>query len=78
MLNLFSKIKQWILHHLFAVVTVSTTLIVGIGMLVIGGTLAGWDVLGVLTSGTAILIYIIIGTAVVCIVCKALLDKFNM
>lgn len=78
MLSLFSKIKQWILKHLFTVITVSVTLLIGVGTLLLGGALAGWDIAGALTSSTAILIYIIIGTAVVCIVCKALLDKFNM
>jgi ABC-type transport system involved in cytochrome c biogenesis permease subunit len=78
MLNLFSKIKQWICSHVSTVITVAAVLIVGILALILGGTLAGWDIASALTSGTAILIYIILGALIVCVLCKALLDKLNM
>ena len=61
-LNQFSKIKTWCGTHrntALAVLLVSFVLI-AIAALLIGGTVAGWDIKGALTSPTATLVYVVL------------------
>lgn len=58
--RLFSKIPLW------AYIALAVVLL-GTAALVIGGLLAGWDIWGALTSQTAVLIYVLVVIAGVCV-----------
>ena len=61
-LNQFSKIKTWCGAHrnTSLVVLLVSFVLIAIVALLIGGTVAGWDIKGALTSPTAILGYVVL------------------
>lgn len=47
-------------HHIpLLVIPIAALLVIAISALLVGGTIAGWDIVGFLTSPTAILVYVI-------------------
>lgn len=65
-LNPFSKILILI-----------SVIAVGLALLCIGGTMAGWDIVGALTSSTAVLIYSILLLVTLLAVSYLCLKKFK-
>jgi hypothetical protein len=64
--NLFSKIA----------IAVSAV-VLGIVLLCVGGTMAGWDIVGALTSDTALLVYAIVLLIVLVYVSYVCIAKFK-
>ena len=60
-LNLFSKFKTWCGTHRNTALAIllSSFVLTALTALLIGGTIAGWDIKGALSSPTAILVYAI-------------------
>ena len=57
--NLFSSLKNW--GSIPATLIVGAiAVLIGIVLLCVGGAMAGWDIVGALTSDTAVLVYAIV------------------
>lgn len=65
--SLSSKYREFCAAHNLPTIALPIAIFIVLAtvMLVIGGTLAGWDIWGGLSSKTAILVYFLIVTAVV-------------
>lgn len=72
--NPFSKFKIW--RAMPTVIAIVAT-ILGITLLIVGGTLAGWDIAGALTSSTALLIYSILLLIALVVTSYVCLKKFK-
>ena len=66
----YSKFKFWCgSKHIPVILFPSLILlIVGGGLILLGGYLAGWDIIGGITSDTAILVYAIVITIIIAII----------
>lgn len=59
--SLFSKFKSWCSTHRASVFLIPViAVLLGIAFLIVGGTLAGWNIVSALTSSTAVLVYCIL------------------
>ena len=65
----YSKFKFWCKSKHIPVILfpLLILLIVGGGLILLGGYLAGWDIIGGITSDTAILVYVIVITIIIAI-----------
>lgn len=65
--NLCSKFKEWcVLHNVPTLLIPAILLAVfATAAIFVGGALAGWDIKAILTSSTAVLIYVLIGAVAV-------------
>ena len=76
--NLFSKFKAWFAtHRTSAALAIVSAALIGALLLVIGGALAGWDIVGALTSRTAILVYVILLLVTIVVVSKLCLKNLK-
>ena len=66
----YSKFKFWCKSKHIPVILfpLLILLIVGGGLILLGGYLAGWDIIGGITSDTAILVYVIVITIIIAII----------
>ena len=66
----YSKFKFWCKSKHIPVILfpLLILLIVGGGLILLGGYLAGWDIIGGITSDTAILVYAIVITIIIAII----------
>lgn len=57
--SLYSKFKVWCAYHNIPTILLPIILIsvLAFTALAVGGTIAGWNIVGILTSPTAILVY---------------------
>ena len=65
----YSKFKFWCKSKHIPVILfpLLILLIIGGGLILLGGYLAGWDIIGGITSDTAILVYVIVITIIIAI-----------
>ena len=66
----YSKFKFWCKSKHIPVILfpLLILLIVGGGLILLGGYLAGWDIIGGITSDTAILVYAVVITIIIAII----------
>ena len=66
----YSKFKFWCKSKHIPVILfpLLILLIIGGGLILLGGYLAGWDIIGGITSDTAILVYAIVITIIIAII----------
>ena len=66
----YSKFKFWCKSKHIPVILfpLLILLIIGGGLILLGGYLAGWDIIGGITSDTAILVYIVAITIIIAII----------
>lgn len=66
----YSKFKFWCKSKHIPVILfpLLILLIVGGGLILLGGYLAGWDIIGGITSDTAILVYVVVITIIIAII----------
>ena len=66
----YSKFKFWCKSKHIPVILFPSLilLIVGGGLILLGGYLAGWDIIGGITSDTAILVYAVVITIIIAII----------
>lgn len=63
--SLYSRLKTWIAFHRNAAIclVIVALALLACTALTVGGVILGWDIAGVLTSPTAVLIYVVAGLA---------------
>ena len=64
--SLYSKFKMWCAFHNIPLFLIPCILFfaVAVTALLIGGSIVGWDIAGFLKSPTGILMYVVIGLAI--------------
>lgn len=75
--SLYSKLKTFCLYHRipFVVFPIAITTIIAAAIVLIGGSIAGWNLGAILTSSTAILIYFVLVALVVLLILKWFMNR---